>query len=126
MAQSDNVYAMSRNKVLAVVLATSLVSAYLFAVISYAVCDDKSLGDALWWGLMTFTTVGYGDQYPTSMLGRIGGIALVMVAVFIIVPTMTALIASRLIHNEHEWTHDEQEELKDMVREIRDRLREEA
>jgi voltage-gated potassium channel len=103
---------------LALALVTTLVTVYAFAVTSYAVCDDKGAGDALWWGLMTFTTVGYGDQYPTSALGRVGGIALVIVAVFIVLPTMTALIASRLIHDEHEWTHDEQEELKTLVRDI--------
>lgn len=113
---------MSRNKVLALTLATTLVSVYTFAVTAYAVCDGKGIGDSLWWGLMTFTTVGYGDQYPTSVLGRVGGIALVMVAVFIVLPTMTALIASRLIHNEHEWTNDEQEEVKRLVREIHEKV----
>ena len=113
---------MRRNRLLALALVTTLVTVYAFAVTSYALCDHKGAGDALWWGLMTFTTVGYGDQYPTSALGRVGGIALVIVAVFIVLPTMTALIASRLIHDEHEWTHDEQEELKALVRAIHEKV----
>ena len=113
---------MTRNRLLAISLIATLVVVYTFAVTSYSVCDHKTVGDSLWWGLMTFTTVGYGDQCPTSPLGRIGGIALVIVAVFIVLPTMTALIASRLIHDEHEWTHDEQEEVKALIRDIHRRV----
>lgn len=43
-----------------------------------------SYGDALWWSMVTFTTVGYGDLFPVTTAGRIvavmlmlGGVALI-------------------------------------------------
>lgn len=80
--------------------------------------DHHSFFDATWWAFMTFTTVGYGDQYPTSICGRLAGIMLVMCAVFVVVPTITAFIASNLIVDNDAWTHEEQEEVKDLLRKI--------
>jgi voltage-gated potassium channel len=37
--------------------------------------------DALWWGYVTATTVGYGDQYPVTTGGRIVGIVMLTVGV---------------------------------------------
>lgn len=37
--------------------------------------------DALWWGYVTVSTVGYGDQFPVTLQGRIVGYALITVGV---------------------------------------------
>jgi voltage-gated potassium channel len=38
-------------------------------------------GDALWWGYVTATTVGYGDQFPVTRGGRIVGVIMLTVGV---------------------------------------------
>jgi voltage-gated potassium channel len=53
-------------------------------------------GDALWWGLVTITTVGYGDFYPVTMLGRIVGIAVMFAGVGII-GALASILASMLV-----------------------------
>ena len=30
-----------------------------------------NLGDAFWWAIVTITTVGYGEYYPVTIVGRI-------------------------------------------------------
>lgn len=37
--------------------------------------------DGMWWAVSTMTTVGYGDEYPVTTLGRILGMALMLVGI---------------------------------------------
>ena len=60
-----------------------------------------SLGDALWWAVVTITTVGYGDVYPTTAAGRILG-SLVLVSGVAIVGIVTASIAATFVRSDEE------------------------
>lgn len=40
-----------------------------------------SASDAIWWGLVTITTVGYGDRFPVTFAGRIIGIFLLFAGI---------------------------------------------
>ena len=53
-------------------------------------------GDALWWGFVTITTVGYGDYYPVTGLGRIMGVMLMLAGVGII-GALASILASLLV-----------------------------
>ena len=33
--------------------------------------DFRSYADALWWGVITVTTIGYGDTVPQTWMGKI-------------------------------------------------------
>jgi voltage-gated potassium channel len=53
-------------------------------------------GRSLWWGIVTLTTVGYGDVVPITFLGRLVGVALMVVG-FISLSLVTATVASVFI-----------------------------
>lgn len=41
----------------------------------------QDASDALWWGVVTMATVGYGDRYPVTTIGRLIGVATMIVGV---------------------------------------------
>ncbi len=60
--------------------------------------DAKILtfGDAAWWAVTTITTVGYGDLYPVTPIGRVVAAALMMSGIAVL-GIVTASIASWLV-----------------------------
>src|SRR5262245_28882952 len=51
--------------------------------------------DALWWGLTTMTTVGYGDVFPTTGEGRVAAAVLMILGIglySIITATVTSFL----------------------------------
>lgn len=65
----------------------------------------ENFGDAIWWALVTVTTVGYGDLYPVTTEGRIiaGGLMVVGISVL---GAVTATAASWFIRTS-EFEEDE-------------------
>ena len=53
--------------------------------------DIHSLGEGLWWAVQTVTTVGYGDVVPTSALGRIVGVAVMITGIAFLTVTTAAI-----------------------------------
>jgi len=53
-------------------------------------------GDALWWAIVTMTTVGYGDFYPITAGGRITGVFVMFMGVGII-GALASILASLLV-----------------------------
>lgn len=53
-------------------------------------------GDALWWGYVTATTVGYGDQFPVTTGGRIVGLIMLTVGVALFA-TFSGFLASTFL-----------------------------
>lgn len=58
----------------------------------------RSFGDAIWWALETITTVGYGDHYPVTVIGRLVAAAL-MISGIAVLGVITASIAAWLVES---------------------------
>lgn len=59
--------------------------------------DFPTIGLALWWAVMTVTTVGYGDIVPTTTAGRFIASGLMIVG-FASLSLLTGFVASMLVH----------------------------
>jgi voltage-gated potassium channel len=64
-----------------------------------------SFGDAVWWAIVTVTTVGYGDVSPTTTEGRVLAVFMMLVGVGVI-GTLTAALSSYLLKTDREKAHD--------------------
>ena len=89
---------------------------------------DPAIGnfrDALWWAVVTVTTVGYGDIVPETSGGRIVG-ALLMLAGVSAIPITTSLVVSvfvsRLQARQRETERAEREELVERLERIERKL----
>ena len=77
-------------------------------------------GDAMWWAVTTMTTVGYGDRYPVTGVGRLVAFAL-MVGGIALLGTVTATLASWLVETVAA-EKEQAEDLQVMVRRLEDKI----
>jgi voltage-gated potassium channel len=79
----------------------------------------------LWFAVVTVTTVGYGDTFPTSVVGRLVAAFLMVVGIGFL-GLATASIAGHFVNRDAEEKHreatDKQDEILAELRRIHDRL----
>ena len=105
-----------RGSVIAHALIYAIVYIYVIALATLqaergaADATITTFGDALWWALVTITTVGYGDTYPVTGVGRFLAV-LLMAGGLVIVGTASAIVVSYITErvNGQRSTDDAQE-----------------
>jgi voltage-gated potassium channel len=97
-------------RVLIAAVATLFLGAWLVLLFEENVKGSNihNYPDALWWAIVTVTTVGYGDRFPVTEGGRIVAVVLMLVGIGLI-GVLTATVASVFIK---EHTDANREEIK--------------
>jgi voltage-gated potassium channel len=91
---------LQRERVFALVLALAVI--LLLGSIGFSLVEPAEgswgirFGRGVWWGLVTLTTVGYGDVVPVTFLGRLLATSLMVIG-FISLSLVTATVASVFI-----------------------------
>ncbi|WP_258806009.1 potassium channel family protein [Pseudarthrobacter sp. NS4] len=93
-----------RGRILTYVLGSAVLLVYAGALAILDVeADDPganvtNIGDAIWWAIATITTVGYGDYYPVTVLGRCVAVGL-MIGGIAVLGVVTASVASWMVES---------------------------
>ncbi|XP_071098187.1 potassium voltage-gated channel protein Shaw-like [Haliotis cracherodii] len=91
-------------KDLSLMLVFLLVGMLLFSSLIFFADDNKvftSIPHGFWWAVVTMTTVGYGDMYPTSRLGYLVGSITAICGVLLIGFTIPALVNNFSLYYQH-------------------------
>jgi voltage-gated potassium channel len=81
----------------------------------------QTFGDALWWSVVTISTVGYGDRYPATTEGRFIGAALMITGVALF-GAVTASFASWLVDQARSDEAADQQATRDDLDALREQL----
>ncbi|KAJ8320849.1 hypothetical protein KUTeg_002436 [Tegillarca granosa] len=90
-----------------------LAAALIFAAVGFYSDHEtfRSIPHAMWWAIVTLTTVGYGDVTPTSVLGRLVGCACAVSGVFVLAVLIPIFVKNYLLvcdfakMNKHHSSH---------------------
>lgn len=111
------------------IMAAALVTVTMVAFGSIAILqfenvpesNIKGAEDAIWWSVVTLTTVGYGDRYPVTMEGRIIAAVLMVTGVGLF-GALSGFVASWFLAPTEKEREDDIVELRREIRELREAI----
>jgi voltage-gated potassium channel len=90
--------------------------------------QNIGLGDSIWWAVTTMTTVGYGDVFPETAMGRFVGATIMLIGIGLLA-LVTGAVAEQFVKGEvkeiEEAVEQEQRDaagVEDRLAELNDRL----
>jgi voltage-gated potassium channel len=100
-----------KNELLMTAFAVFILLTFAASVMFFAERDAQpeafpSIPAAMWWGVVTLTTVGYGDVYPVTLVGKLFGGALAFIGIGLFA-LPTGIIASGFSTEIQKRTEDE-------------------
>lgn len=90
----------------------AIVTAYVIIVtgsgLLYAHFEDKTKWDGVWWAFVTVLTVGYGDQYPSTIEGRMTAILMMHFGIMVVIPIIIGIMVREVLLDLNKFTDLEQ------------------
>lgn len=91
----------------------------VFGAIGISIVEDMSFSNAIWWSFVTTTTVGYGDISPSTALGRMIAVVLMLVGIGFI-GMLTGTITTFFVKNKQEKSTYRQDVIEDIKHKLDD------
>jgi voltage-gated potassium channel len=117
-----------RGRVTVYVIATTALLVFVSALAMFDVerhapgATITSFGNALWWSIVTITTVGYGDLTPVTVVGRLIATG-VMISGIALLGVVTATIASWIVEQVGRRNDEAQTATRRDLQELADEIR---
>lgn len=93
----------------------------LISASMYSTSEGTHFSTALWWAITTASTVGYGDVSPTTTIGRIAGVLLMLVGIGLI-GVITGTITDYFSQEDNNQVQDKLDKIEKENQELRTEL----
>ena len=87
----------------------------------YSISEKVDFATALWWSITTATTVGYGDISPTTSIGKLAAVMVMIIGIGFI-GMLTSSISNFFISNDEVNLKEELAKLHNENAQLNDKL----